>query len=79
MHPAGHKAFGLRGRHWAWAAIAVAAGYLALGVVAVTGAVQILTREPTDAELHRAADPAPPAQAQAPAGRETAGRPRLTT
>jgi len=70
VHPAGHKAFGLRGRHWAWAAIAVAAGYLALGVVAVTGAVQILTREPTDAELRRAADAEVARRWQAwPAGR----------
>ncbi|SEF85062.1 PknH-like extracellular domain-containing protein [Thermomonospora echinospora] len=39
-----------------WVALAVAVGYLVLSVVSVTGAVRILTRDPTAAELRRAAD-----------------------
>ncbi|REE98734.1 hypothetical protein DFJ69_4229 [Thermomonospora umbrina] len=37
-------------------ALVVSFGYVALGVVSVTGAVRVLTRDPTAAELRRAAD-----------------------
>jgi hypothetical protein len=50
------RLLGLHGRHWVWVALAVAVGYLALSVVSDTGAVRVLTRDPTTAELRRAAD-----------------------
>ncbi|HEX2312391.1 MAG TPA: hypothetical protein VHJ17_01570 [Thermomonospora sp.] len=54
--PDPRRVLGLPGRHWAVVALAVAVGYLALGAVSVTGTVRELTRDPTAAELRRAAD-----------------------
>lgn len=50
------RVLGLRGRQWGRVAIVIAAGHAVMSVVAVTGAVEILNRDPTNAELRLAAD-----------------------
>jgi len=54
--PGARRALGLRARQWTWVALAAAIGYLLLSAVSVIGVVRELNREPTAAELRRAAD-----------------------
>ncbi|WP_157995941.1 hypothetical protein [Thermomonospora amylolytica] len=54
--PDARRALGLRARDWTWVALAVAIGYVVLSVVSAIGVARELGREPTAAELRRAAD-----------------------